>query len=143
MKIVGQVVFWLLVISLLTVLFGHSNSSYSESFYFVSMLLPVIVGTSYFFNSFLVPGYLFKKKVFKFILYSFYMLIISAWLEVLVVMLTFVVLANYQYENMNPVTTNVFVLAVTLYCIVFVYGFILLVLQSFMNQQKKRSWRRR
>ena len=96
----------------------------------------MIIGTSYFFNSFLVPRYLFQKKVFKFILYSFYMLVISAWLSVLVVMLALVVLANYQYENMNPITTNVLVLGVTLYSIVFLYGFILLVIQSFMNQQK-------
>src|SRR5690606_16376739 len=41
-------------------------------------------------------------------------------------------LANYLYENMIPVTTNVFMLAITLYCIVFFYGFILLVRKSFL-----------
>lgn len=139
MKLFGQVVFWIAVIVFLTLLFGQPNSSYAESFFFVSMLLPVIIGTSYFFNTFLVPRYLFQKKVFKFILYSFYMLVISAWLSVLVVMLALVVLANYQYENMNPITTNVLMLGVTLYSIVFLYGFILLVMQSFMSQQKIKT----
>lgn len=139
MKLFGQVLFWLLVILLLTLLFGSSDSNYTESFYFVAMLLPVIVGTSYFFNDYLVPRYLFKRRLFKFILYALYMLIISAWLEILVIMLAFVMLANYQYKNMNPVSTNVFVLAVTLYCIVLLYGFILLVLRSFRHQKRMQK----
>jgi len=36
---------------------------------------------------------------------------------------------------MNPVTANVFVLAITLYCIVFLYGFILLVRRSMVSQR--------
>lgn len=139
MKLFGQVVFWLVIVVLLSLLFGSSHTNYTESFYFVAMLLPIIVGTSYFFNEYLVPHYLFKRRFFRFILYSLYMLIISAWLEILVIMLAFVILANYQYKNMNPVTTNVFVLAVTLYCIVLLYGFILLVLRLFQNQQRMQN----
>jgi len=141
MKHFGQVCFWILVIIGLTILFGSKNSRYTESFYFVSMLLPVIVGTSYFFNGFLVPKFLFQRKLFKFAVYSIYMLITSLYLQILVITFAFIFLANYQYGNMIPITTDVFMLATTLYCIVFIYGFILLVRKSFLTEASILKYR--
>ncbi|SDM09196.1 LytTr DNA-binding domain-containing protein [Catalinimonas alkaloidigena] len=135
MKHIHHVVFWVAVLLVLTFIFGVSGGSYLESFYFVAMLLPVVVGTSYFFNEYLAPRFLFQKKLLKFILYSVYMLVVSLYLEMIVVTLTFMYLANYQYKNMNPVTSNVFVLALTLYCIVFLYGFIQLARRAFRSQR--------
>ena len=135
MKILNHVLFWVAILSVLTVVFGSVNGNYLESFYFVAMLLPVVVGTAYFFNNYLAPHFLFKRKTFRFILYSIYLLIVSLYLEMIVITLAFIFLANYQYKNMNPVASNVFVLATALYCIVFFYGFILLVRRSFANQR--------
>jgi len=120
-----QTVFWLVVVVMLTIAFGASYNSYVEALYFVAMLLPVIVATSYFFNYYLVPQYLLKQRYFKFGLYFIYTLIISTYLEMLVLVGAFILLANYQYSNMNPVTTDVFVLLATLYLIVFTKAFIL------------------
>jgi DNA-binding LytR/AlgR family response regulator len=135
MKPINQVLFWIIVLLALTFIFGLPNSRYIESFSFVALLLPVVIGTSYFFIEYLVPRYLFQKKLMKFTLYSIYMIIISMYLEFLVITLAFIYLANYQYENMIPVTTNVFILAITLYCIVFIYGFILLTKKIFRTEQ--------
>ena len=52
----------------------------------------------------------------------------------LVIVAAFVVLANYQYANMNPITTNVFLLAIVMYSIVFLNAFILLIRKSFASQ---------
>jgi DNA-binding LytR/AlgR family response regulator len=135
MKLLHHVSFWTAILFVLTLVFGSRGGNYIESFYFVSMLLPVVVGTAYFFNYYLAPRFLFQKKIFLFVVYSFYMLIVSLYLEMIIITIAFIFLANYQYRNMNPATTNVFVLAVTLYCIVFLYGFILLARRSFVNQR--------
>ncbi len=120
-----HILFWLFVVLLLTLAFGPSYNSYEQAFYFVAMLLPVIVSTSYFFNYYLVPQYLFKQRYFKFFLYFIYTIIVSTYLEMIVLVGAFILLANYQYENMNPVTTDVFVLLATLYMIVFAKAFML------------------
>jgi len=120
-----HILFWLIVVLLLTLAFGPSYNSYEQAFYFVSMLLPVIVSTSYFFNYYLVPQYLFKQRYFKFFLYFIYTIIVSTYLEMIVLVGAFILLANYQYEKMNPVTTDVFVLLATLYMIVFAKAFML------------------
>ncbi len=135
MKATLHVIFWIAVLLLLTFIYSPYYHSISESFYFVSMLLPVIIGTCYFFNFHLVPKFLLVKKYAKFILYSFYMLIISLYLEMLVIMLSFIILAHFSYQNMSPVSSDIFILAITLYFIVLLFSFILLVKQSFAKER--------
>jgi two-component system response regulator LytT len=135
MKATLHVIFWIAILLLLTFVYGPYYHSISESFYFVSMLLPVIIGTCYFFNFYLVPKFLFTKKYAKFILYSVYMLIISLYLEMLVIVLSFIILAHFSYQNMSPVSSDIFILAITLYFIVLLFSFILLVQQSFAKEK--------
>lgn len=136
MKVIHHIGFWLTVLFVLTAAFGRSYHSVIESFYFVSLLLPVVIATAYFFNYFLVPRYLFKKRYARFILYFFYLLIISLNLEMYVITLAFIVLANYNYANMNPITTDIFVLTLTLYCVVFGLAFVRLV-RFYLDKQEK------
>lgn len=135
MKILPHVGFWLGVVTLLTVIFGRSYQSYIESFYFVCMLLPISIGTTYMFNYVLVPRYLLRKRYFKFSLYCLYLLIISLNLEMYVITGAFIILAEYNYANMNPVTTDVFVLTLSLYFVVFGAAFVRLVKYYYKDQK--------
>lgn len=136
MKKFNHIVFWVLIFILLTFIFGSLYGNFREAFYFVAMLLPVVVGTSYFFSYHLVPRFLLTKKTFRFILYSVYMLVISLYLEMIVITLSFIYIADFQYEKLLPLAINVPVLAITLYCIVFLYSFMLLVKRAMMHQKK-------
>ncbi|MBU2915828.1 MULTISPECIES: LytR/AlgR family response regulator transcription factor [Reichenbachiella] len=135
MKITRHVFFWIVIVLLLTLIFGKSYHSFSESFYFVCLLLPMTVGTAYYFNYYLVPKYLFMQRYGKFVLYSFYLLIISLNLEMLVITTAFIVLAEYDFTNMNPITTDVSILTLALYFVVFGFSFVRLVRFYFQNQQ--------
>lgn len=134
-----HIIFWIAVTILLTGIFGRVFESFILSFYFVAMLLPVAVGTSYFFNYFLVPRFLLKKRYVRFGLYFFYLLIISTYLEMWVITGSYVLLADLNYENLSPVVTNIFVLAIILYFIVFLKAFLLLTKRSFSMQRKSES----
>ena len=135
MKLYKHFIFWFGVLALLTILFSPSYRSVSEAFYFVSMLLPVVIGTCYFFNLYLVPHFLLTKKYFKFVLYSIYMLVISLYLEMVVIMISFIFLAEYSYDKMSPVSSDVFILTVTLYFIVLLFSFILLIRRTFVKEK--------
>lgn len=134
MKFTNHIIFWLAVLVLLTTVFSTSYNSVSEAFYFVSMLLPVVVGTCYFFNLYLVPRFLLTKKYFKFVLYSIYMLVMSLYLEMVVIFISFIFLAEYSYDNMSPVSSDIFVLTVTLYFIVLLFSFVLLIRRSYIKE---------
>ena len=136
MKNIQQVLFWLFSGIALVLIFGKPYGGYINSFYFVTFLLPVIIGTSYLFNSFLVPKYLLQKQYFKFGLYTFYTVVVSLNLEMLIIFLAFAVLANYQFEQMVPAATNIIWLALAMYFIVMVKAFILLIKSSFVSQEE-------
>ena len=50
-----HVFFWLVILGLYVVFFGRKNSNYIQTFFFVGLLMPVTIGTTYFLNYFLVP----------------------------------------------------------------------------------------
>ena len=139
MKVFNHALFWIALVTLLTLMFGSSYESYVESLLFVSMLLPVIAGTAYFFNYYLVPRYLFKKRTFKFVVYSCYLTIVSLYLEMIVVIVAFVFLAQYRYDHMVPLAADIPFLAAILYGTVFLYGFVMLTKALLVSQKKVQS----
>lgn len=120
-----QLIFWVGVWLFLILLFSTSVSGLVISIYFVTILLPVVIATSIFFNRFLVPNYLLKSQKSKFLLYLFYMLVVSIYLELLVMVLAFVVLADYQIENLGKIAGDIYLLTLILYLVVFAEGLIL------------------
>lgn len=127
--------YWLLVVFVLTLVFGRSWSSNNASFYFVCMLLPIVLGTSYFFNYVLVPKYYLKKRYFKFAFYTFCMAVISIYLEMIVLVISFVYLVNLSYRNLSPNATQIVLLAVILYLLVIMGSLLLMVNQIKENRR--------
>jgi len=88
------------------------------------MLLPVAVATSYFFNLFLVPRYLQTRKHFRFILYTFYAIVVSVFLSGLIAMASFVFLTDFNWNRMSPVAGDILQLGVIIYFIAILFSFI-------------------
>ena len=135
MKAYQHIIFWVLVYGSLTLIFAGWFESYVEAFYYVSLLMPVVMGTSYFFNYFLVPRYLFQRKFFQFGLYSFYMVVISLCLELLASICAMLLIIYYGINEKGALITDVFTLAVILYFIVLFKSFILLIKHYFVDQR--------
>jgi len=121
-----HILFWTVTASILVAAFGSTYGDYVKSFYFVTFLLPVAMATSYFFNYHIVPQFLLKKKYTRFTLYTIYTIVISFYLEMIVITISFIVLANYNYGELSPIMTNVFVLGFSIYLIVLIKAFYLL-----------------
>lgn len=119
--------FWILVILFLIFYFGRQHDEYTKAFYFACFLLPVVMGTSYFFSNYLIPQFLLTGRYIQFAIYFIYMIIVSLYLEMLVVTASFVILANYQYNKMLPITVDAISMGITLYLIVFGVAFIRMI----------------
>ncbi|MEO9871113.1 LytR/AlgR family response regulator transcription factor [Ekhidna sp.] len=127
MNISKLVIFWGFVWVFLTLFFRASLESITVAFCFVSFLMPVAIATSLFFNHLLTPKYLLTGRRMKFILYFTYMLIVSIYFELLVMVLAFVILGDYQISNLGKVAGDIYLLTVILYLIVFAEGIVLTV----------------
>ena len=129
-----HIIFWIIVYTSLTLIFTRWIGVPVEAFFFVSFLMPVIIATSYFFNYFLVPRYLFKRRYFLFGVYSFYMLVVSLCLEMVAGILAFLVEVSYNTDSTGVLMTDVFIMSGTLYFVVLVMSFILLIKHYLVDQ---------
>ena len=123
MKFHQQVVFWSVLFVSLVLLFSNSLGNVLLSFYFVSFLFPVIVLSSWYFNDYLVPRFLMTERRGAFILHCFYMLVVSLYLEILVILISLVILADYSIANLGGYSSDLSFLALVLYLVVFGYSF--------------------
>ena len=130
-----HIVYWIFVILALTLVFGFSWEDNSAAFFFVSMLLPIVLGTSYFFKYVLVPRYFLTKRYGKFAFYSFCTAVISVYLEMMVLLFSFVYMVKLSYQNLNPNATQILLLAVVQYLLVFVGSFLLMMNQIIENRK--------
>ncbi len=130
-----HIFYWIFVAIILTLIFGRSWGSNLKAFYYICMLLPVVMGTSYFFNYYLVPVFLLKKKYFRFALYFSYTLVVSLYLEIIVLLLAFIYLVDFNRANMGPHAFDTLLMAVILYLVVFLGSFLLLLRQ--LNQKNR------
>jgi len=120
----------------LIMFFTWSGTTFVQTFYFVSALLPVIIGTSFYFNQKLVPDYLMQQKYGQFTLYLVYTIIISLYLQMLVIFLSLLIFNFYQRQGINFLTINLLSLSLIMYLIVLVNAFVHIV-QAF-NQKKEQ-----
>jgi hypothetical protein len=130
-----HIAYWILVILILTGVFGFSWGNNTAAFFFVCMLLPIVLGTSYFFNYVLVPKFYLTKRYARFAFYTFCMAVVSLYLEMLVLVVSYVYLVNLSYQNLNPNATQIVMLAVILYLLLFIGSFFLMMHQIIENRQ--------
>ncbi len=127
--------YWIFVLLVLTKTFGLSWGNNTAAFFFVCMLLPIVIGTSYFFNYVLVPKYFFTKRYKRFAFYTFCTAVVSLYLEMLVLVFSFVFLLNLNYQNLSPSASQTKLLAAVLYLLVIIWSFFLMMNQIRENQQ--------
>ena len=116
---VVHVFFWLVILILYAVFFGRQNSNYVQTFFFVGFLMPITICTTYFINYFLIPRFLMKERYGFFLLYFIYTLIGSLFFEMSVAMITFIIMAEIQIQNMSPASIDIFFLLTSLLMVVF------------------------
>ncbi|MEK6781360.1 MAG: histidine kinase [Bacteroidota bacterium] len=114
-----HIFFWLLILAFYVIFFGRKNNNYLLTFFFVGLLMPVTIGTTYFLNYYLVPRYLMKERYGFFLLYSIYTLIGSLFIEMMISMLTFIVMAGIKIKDMSPASIDIFFLLTSLLMVVF------------------------
>lgn len=118
-KWVLHVLYWLTILVFYVIFFGRRYSNYWQTFVFVSLLMPVTIGITYFLNYNLVPRYLMTGRVFQFLLYFIYALIIAVFLEMMISLLTFLVVARVNVQSMDPASFDLVFILTSLLMVVF------------------------
>lgn len=136
LRILCHIIFWMFAYFFFVIFYGRANRDYMVTIIFASMLFPLSIATTYFINYYLIPKFLFTRKYARFALFSFYTLVLSVWLELLISFLIFIYFSNYQIYKMDPSSFDAVFLFVGLYFIIIVATAIMLVRRSFQIQKK-------
>ena len=136
---VAHIFFWLAVLGFYAIFFGRKNNNYLQTFFFVGLLMPVTIGTTYLLNYYLLPQFLMKGRYALFFLYTLYLLLTSLFLEMMVALLTFIIIASLHIRDMSPASFDLIFLFTSLLMVVFLGAAIKLMLhwrQSKEDYQK-------
>ena len=110
--------YWFFTTLLLLVFFVSKGHSFSQVFYFITFLLPVVIGTAYYLNNRLIPEFLLRKKTGLFVLFSVYTIIISLYLQYLITFLALFVFSSFQMGQQPLLTLSIGNLSLILYLLV-------------------------
>ncbi len=101
--------------------------------WFVGLLLPVSIVTTYFFTRYLITRYLIPKHYFRFTLYSFYTVIFSVYLEIMLMFFVFIYIADL---NMHLASFDASIFLTTMYLPV-VGGIAIKLYTTFQHSEKR------
>ena len=132
-RILFHVVFWLISGLFLGAFIGANEEHAKFTWIFVALLLPVAACTSYAFNYYLFPSYLFSGQYLKFSIYGLFVFVLSIYMEAIIMVITFILIADYNVKNMPAIAANIPAVAISLYFIIFLSSVIHLLKK---NKQK-------
>ena len=112
--------YWVFAGLLLFAFFVSKGHSFGKVFYFITSLLPVVIGTSYYVNNKLIPEFLLRGENGLFVLYSIYTIIISLYLQYLVIFIALIIFTSFQFGNPSLHSLNIGNLSLTMYLLVLV-----------------------
>jgi hypothetical protein len=116
---IAHVCFWVIILAFYVLFFGRKSDNYSLTLFFVGLLMPITIGTTYFVNYALIPRYLMKERYASFGLYFTYTLLGSLFLETIIAMITFIVMAKVSIKNMSPASIDIVFLLTSLLMVIF------------------------
>lgn len=114
-----HIIFWLGILLFYVLFFGRSNSRYLQTLSFVGLLMPVTIATTYILNYYMVPQFLMRGRYSIFLLYTFYLMMTALFLEMMVALLTFIVVAGLNIRDMSAASFDVVFLLTSLLMVVF------------------------
>jgi sensor histidine kinase YesM len=114
-----HVCFWLMILVFYAVFFGRKNDNYSLTLFFVGLLMPVTIGSTYFVNYILIPRYLMRERYASFGLYFTYTLLGSLFLETMIALITFILIAKVRIKSMSPASIDIVFLLTSLLIVMF------------------------
>ena len=117
-RIAEHFLFWMVSLGFFWLIFSRNSQNKINSAIFIAMLSPIAVFTTYFFNHFLIPKYLFTRKYFYFGWYSIITTIVSAWLALLAGIFIWYWRARFNLAAVNSDTLDVLMLIAALFFVV-------------------------
>ncbi len=140
LRLFAHLSYWLLSTVFLTYFFGHFDNAENTS-PFVLLQLPIIIATTYAINYWLVPIFLFRKKIALFFFLLAGTVIVSIWMNALLTVFVLVNIYEFDASKMPESQFDFSLLTTGLYLVVLVGVSIHFVKEAFKQQNEKHKFK--
>lgn len=127
--------FWLVSLSFFLIFYSNYNRDVQITFWITGMLLPLAIFMVYFFNYYLIPKFLYQKKYWRFTLYSFYTILSSFWLSMIMVLVLILLFLKRHTDYFDSSFIEPVFQIVGLYFVIFLAIAIKQIKRAFEMQQ--------
>lgn len=134
-----HLLFWVAAWFFFYYFFSYNSDDTVYVTWFSSGLLPLTMVVTYFFIYYLIPQFLLTKKYFQFALYSFYTLIFSSYIIVLIIYSCLIFLLYFNISIMPPMSKNFFFILILVFLVVGAVSFVSLLNQNFKTISKNKE----
>ena len=134
-----HLLFWVGVWFFFYYFFSYNSNDTVYITWFSSLLLPLTMMVTYFMVYFLIPEYLLTKRYFLFALYTFYTMVFSSYLTVLVLYGCLIFLLSFDTTIIPPMSKNFFFILILIYLIVGIVSFVNLLNHNFKTVSKNKE----
>lgn len=138
-QVILHSIFWCGVLLFFTYFFGFESNDDSYILSFSLFLMPITIATTYVSIYKLIPDYLVQKRYFLFGLYSVYTLVISGYLIMVSVFLGLIFLSEFEYNNMSPLSRNLFFVMIAVYLVVILVSAFKLLKLNLKHAEKTKA----
>jgi len=138
-KGVLHLLFWLAVWVFYVYFFSYNSTDQNYIFWFSGALLPVAMGVSYLMVYRLIPRYLLTRQYLRFLLYSFYALVFSAYMVVLIIYASLIVILKSEVRSMPPMTKNFASILILVYLVVGLVSLLKLLNHNFQTLSRNKA----
>jgi len=135
-RIASHLLFWVVAYLFFITFYGKSNNDFRVNVYFVSMLFPVAIATTYLLIYYLIPRFLLQSRYFIFFLLLVYLIIFTECLSMVISLFIFMNISDYNISALDPTSYDVMSLIVGLYFVCLIAVAIKQVKRAFMMQRQ-------
>lgn len=131
--------FWTAVWFFFYYFFSYNSDDTAYVTWFSSFLLPLTMVVTYYMVYSLIPKYLLTRKYALFALYSFYLLVFSSYIIVLIIYGCLIFLLGFNISIMPPMGKNFYFILILVYIVAGVVGFISLLNHNYRTTSRNRE----
>jgi two-component system LytT family sensor kinase len=134
-----HLLFWVAVWFFFVYFFSYNSDDTAYAIWFSSFLLPLSMVLTYYVVFILIPKFLLTRNYLKFFLYSFYTLVFSSYIIVLIIYGCLIFLLDFNISIMPPMTKNYLFILILVYLIVGMVSFVSVLSHNFQTDSKNKE----
>lgn len=101
-----EIIYWGCSFLIIFLFLGHFHQDYFNTFIFCVIWFPFTIGFTLYLNKVLIDKYIQSKKYIRFIVYLLYAIIINTYFQMVLVLGSLALMADLQFEQMNPILND-------------------------------------